>query len=248
VNAAAAWTATWGALTVTATPLGSCTLDSRDRVALGGGGGYNPLFRDFLFANLSDNDGDGLDVTITGLAPLKTYPVTLWSYDPSSVTPPRRSTWSATDGDSGLTVKVPLYVIDGTLPGPTGLADRRMKFDAVSDSSGTLVIRGLKEEGYISVPAAPHNVFLNGLIIGPAVTPIKFTQLGPLNPAGTSFPVTWTSDDAATYLVERSTNLVDWTTLSSNVDGQAGTTTYTDGTIAQSTSTRHFYRVTRVSP
>jgi hypothetical protein len=32
------------------------------------------------------------------------------------------------------------------------------------------------------------------------------------------------------------------------VDGQAGTTTYTDGTLSLSPSNRHFYRVTRVSP
>jgi hypothetical protein len=245
ISSAGGWVATSGPFTVTVVPLGSCTLDSRDRAAAGGGNGYNPLFRDFLFANASADDGDGLDVTITGLTPLKTYPVTLWSYDPSSVTPPRHSTWSASDGDNGLAVKVPLYVIDNTLPGPSGLNDRRMDFTATSDSTGTLVIRGLKEQGYVSDPVATHNVFLNGLLIGAPATPLQFTQFGPL--ANGSFPLTWSSEDIATYKVEKSADLQTWSTINGNVDGQAGTTTFTDSGILP-VDTRRFYRVTRVGP
>ncbi|HWB04345.1 MAG TPA: hypothetical protein VG796_15050 [Verrucomicrobiales bacterium] len=244
ISAATGWAATAGAVNVTVVPLGSCTLDSRDRAVAGGGNGYNPLFRDFLFANASGDDGDGLEIMITGLSPLTSYPVTLWAYDPSSVTPPRRSTWYATDGGNGLVVKVQQYSLDNTVPGPSSLNDRRMDFTAKSDAAGTLVIRGLKEEGYVTDPVT-HNVFINGLMLRTQPPPLAFTQFGPLS--GGAFPLTWTSQDNATYKVERTADFQTWTIINGNVDGQPGTTTFTDIGITPA-DVRRYYRVTQVSP
>jgi hypothetical protein len=224
----------YGPYNVTITAAGTTALESRDRAAAAGGKGFNPMFRDFIFSTASDADGDGMDITVTGLAPLTWYPVTLWSWDPSSTATARHSTWYASDGDSGTVVKVPLYSLEGATQ-PTGVLDRRMKFDARSSTTGTLVIQGRKEDGYI---ASTINVFLNGFVIGPPVTPPLFTAI-----AGQQF--TFTSDDYGVYEILASPNLLQWTTIEGALDGQPGTTSFTD---PAPTLTRQFYQVRRVSP
>jgi hypothetical protein len=227
----------YGPYTVTITAAGSTNLQGRDRGTTSAVGGFTPMFRDFIFAQTSDTDGDGLDVTITGLAPLTWYPVTLWSWDPTSAGTPRHSTWLAGDGNNPPAVKVPLYVLDNAAALPASANDRRMKFDALSDSSGQLVIQGRKEDGYTG---STINVFLNAFVIGPPVTPIRFTAIaGP--------QLTWTSDDIGVYRVRTSPDLTQWTTLNGAVDGQAGTTSFTDTTVPAGTM-RRFYQVDRVSP
>jgi len=234
--AATLLTANFGAHTVTITSVGATTLRSRDRAAAAGGGDFNPLYRDFIYADNSDLDGEGLDVTITGLTPLTWYPVTLWSWDPTSAASARHSTWLASDGDNPPAVKVPLYALTGATPLPVNpRTDRRLKFDALSNSAGELVIQGRKEPGFT---AATINVFLNGFIIGPPVTPLQFTSIaGP--------QLTFTSDDIGVYEVLGSPDLQSWSLLAPAVDGQPGTTAWTD---PGPDPPRRFYQVRRVSP
>jgi hypothetical protein len=188
-----------------------------------------------------------MDITITGLAPLTVYPVTLWSWDPSSTATARRSTWLSKDGGLEPVVKVPLYSLQGAAP-PTGPTDRRMQFTAATDNTGKLVIQGRKEIGYTGHTI---NVFLNAFIIGAAQGPfvppgsgVVITALGPYTPEGLT--ITWTSEAGARYKVEASPNLAGWGTLNDNVTGQGGTTSYTDTTAAG--ATERFYRVSRVTP
>jgi hypothetical protein len=237
-----------GPYNITISAAGTTGLQSRDRAAAAGGGDFNPLFRDFVFSTNSMEDGDGMDLTITGLAPLTLYPVTLWSWDPSSTATPRRSTWYSLDGGFSPVVKVPLYSLQGTAR-PAGPQDRRMQFTAATDATGKLVIQGRKEDGYVSTATA--QVFLNAFIIGapqgPFVPPgsdIVITALGPHTPDGLT--ITWTSEAGARYKVEAAPNLADWGTLNDNVTGQEGTTSYTDTTAAG--APERFYRVSRVTP
>ncbi len=233
---------------ITLTAVGTTGLQSRDRAAAAGGGDFNPLFRDFVFASNSADDGDGMDLTITGLAPLTVYPVTLWSWDPSSTATPRRSTWSSRDGGLDPVVKVPLYSLEGATR-PSGPLDRSMQFTAATDETGKLVIQGRKEEGYVTAVTA--HVFLNAFMIGapqgPFVPPgndIVITALGPWTPDGLT--ITWTSEAGARYKVESSSTLSGWSPLDDNITGQAGTTSFTDTTAAG--ATERFYRVGRVDP
>jgi hypothetical protein len=236
-------TGTFGPHTVTVTPVGSTLLQSRDRLTAAGGGDFNGLFRDFLFATTSGDDGDGLDVRITGLAPLTTYPVTLWMWDPTSATVARRSTWLASDGGNGTTIKVPSYSLEGTGL-PAGIGDRQVKFPATTDADGVLVLQGRKEEGYVAA-GATINVFLNAFLIGPpqaASVPITITALGPVNAQGMT--LAWTSEAGQLYRVEASTDLSQWSLVDGAIPGLPGTTTYTDATAPAGTLKR-FYRVSR---
>jgi len=230
---------------ITITAAGSTTLQSRDRAAAAGGGDFNPLYRDFIFSPNSDNDGDGMDLTITGLTPLTVYPVTLWSWDSSSTATPRRSTWLSKDGGLDPVVKVPLYILAGAAP-PASPNDRRMQFTAATDDTGKLVIQGRKEDGYTGHTI---NVFLNAFMIGapqgpftPPGSDIVITGLGPHTPAGLT--LTWTSQAGVRYKVETSPDLSNWGLLNDNITGEEGSTSYTDTTAAG--ATERFYRVSRV--
>ena len=236
-------TGTFGPHTVTVTAVGSTFLQSRDRLAAAGGGDFNGLFRDFLFATTSADEGDGLDVRITGLAPLTSYPVTLWMWDPTSATVARRSTWLASDGGNGTTVKVPSYSLEGTNP-PTSLGERQVKFTATTDADGVLLIEGRKEEGYFAA-AATVNVFLNAFLIGPPqapAVPIAITSLGPVTPQGMT--LAWSSEAGRFYRLEASPDLGQWTLIDGAIPGLSGTTTFTD-TTAPAGTLKRFYRVSR---
>jgi hypothetical protein len=227
-------TGSFGSYTVTVTAAGTTTIDSRDRTATAATGGFTPLFQDFIFSPLSDNDGDGMDVTITGLAPLTWYPVTLWSWDPTSAGTPRHSTWLATDGDNGPVVKVPRYILAGATPLPSSISQRRMKFDALTDSAGTLLIQGRKENGFTG---STINVFLNGLFIGPPVSPLQIT-------AFSGSQITFTSEAGGVYEVRASRDLLDFDSLAPAIAGLPGTASFTD----TAPPVRRFYQVHRLNP
>jgi hypothetical protein len=224
----------FGAHTVTITAAGTTTLDSRDRTATAATGPFTPLFQDFIFSPTSDNDGDGMDVAITGLTPLTWYPVTLWSWDPTSAGTPRHSTWMASDGDNGLVVKVARYILSGATPLPASVYQRHMKFDALTDSTGTLLIQGRKEVGYTG---STINVFLNGFLIGPPVAPLQIT-------AFSGSQITFTSEAGAVYEVRASRDLFDFDALAPSIAGLPGTTGYIDAV----PPVRRFYQVHRLNP
>ena len=182
------------------------------------------------------------DITITGLAPLTSYPVTLWIWDPNSTVTPRRSTWLASDGPNPPTVKIPVYSLEG-LTTPNSLADRRVQFTAVSDPSGTLVIQGRKETGY-NVAAANVNVLLNGFIIGAPVNdaPIVITGLTPVTPAGLT--LTWLSEQGSRYHIDYSPDLSSWLPAASSIEGLPGSTSWSDSSAPAGTLQR-FYRIRR---
>ncbi len=225
---------TFGPYTVTVNAAGTTTLDSRDRTATAAAGGFTALFQDFIFSPTSDNDGDGMDITITGLAPLTWYPVTLWSWDPTSAGTPRHSTWLASDGDNGPVIKVARYALAGATPVPSSVFQRYMKFDALTDSTGTLLIQGRKENGFTG---STINVFLNGLFIGP---PVPLLQIS----AFSGSELTFTSETAGTYEIRAAEDLLDWDLLAPAVAGQPGTTSFTD----PAPPDRRFYQVRRIDP
>lgn len=238
------WTKTYGNIAVTVTAVGAgVTVDHRDRAAANGGGGFNSLWRDFIFANGSDLVDEGLDVEITGLAPDTVYPVTLWAYDNVSGGP-HSSTWAANDGGGSFVEKVAVYTFDGALPPPTGLSQNRMDFLITTDAAGRIVIQGRMPVG---AAAATHHVFLNGLLFSPASPRLEFTAVAHNDAAG-STTLTWRSVPGAPYAVDFSPDLVQWTEITATLTGAAGaTTTYTDTTVPAGTK-RRFYQVRRTGP
>ena len=148
---------------VTFTALGeSVTVDDRDRAANNGGGMESDMWRDFIFANGSFAEGEGMDVTVSGLLTDTPYYVTIWAYDTSS-TPTRNATWTGSNGGtSGL------LSFDGADPNPTTLNDYRLEITAVTDGSGVLTLEGRAGPN----PSSSHNVFINGFEISDELPPI----------------------------------------------------------------------------
>ncbi len=214
-----------GTLEITVSPVGGVSLDDRDRVDVNGGGGYRSLYRDFIFANGSNELGEGLQIDIAGLAADTDYPVTLWSFDKTS-SGPRVSTWSAFDGADYAT-KVAAYTFDGTAPGATSLNDYRMDFVARTDGNGALSLRGTVAPEALST--YPHHVFVNGLLVGqplaaeapPVVTGVTFDA------TTRQMSVTWLSTDGRTYAVSQSETLVTWEPLAEVPATAGGSTTFT---------------------
>ena len=74
---------------ITTEAIGAVKVDIRERGDTNtdtGDVGRNDLWRDFVFANGSANTAPdtGLKITLTGLAPHTTYPITIWVFDDGS--------------------------------------------------------------------------------------------------------------------------------------------------------------------
>lgn len=136
-------------------------LDDRDRTSQGGGGdGSTDMFRDFMFVASGNTPTEGAELTFTGLAANKLYPVTVWGWDTSS-NGTRKSEWSALEGVNYVAKST--YTFDGNGSDPTTLADRHTDFYALSDSSGNLTLRGMAPA---SGGDGTNNVFINGIELG----------------------------------------------------------------------------------
>lgn len=141
-------------ISIAIAPVGAGVLID-DRVRTTNGGGSEPdLWEDFIFANGSDLTTEGLDLTITGLLPSRTYPVKLWMFDKGSTTT-RMSTWNGSS-----------YTFAGSNPAPASLADAVLSINVTTDAAGSAVI-----QGRAVATGQAHNVFLNGLEIGDPLAP-----------------------------------------------------------------------------
>ena len=153
-----------GTFSVATTAIGSgAAIGDRDRLTANGGGAEQNMWQDFLFSNdASTGTTKGLQITISGLASNTEYPVTIWGFDiQSSASAPRVTDWSAAGGGSGTLSFDPANGL------PTSLADYAITFNTTSNASGEIVITGLPSS---SGSSSSHDVFINGLEIGDAVS------------------------------------------------------------------------------
>lgn len=162
-----------GTVFIATTALGTGVVrDSRDRGTAntdgsGGDTANNDMWRDFVFANESNNNlGNGLSLSITGLALNTTYPITIWGFDSGSGGA-RLAEWSGGGGSGQLT-------FNGSGGDPTSLNDYAVSFNATSSGTGGLIITGLTVLG----SSNSHDVFINGLEIGDAIPEPSTTLLG----------------------------------------------------------------------
>jgi len=104
--------------------------------------------------------------------------------------------------------------------------------------------QGLVDEFRISNVARAANEMIFGG--GSSIFIFRITNIV-RNPDTGAVTLTFTSTDEGVYKVEASIDLVNWDELNDNVDGQPGTTDYTDSTYAINPSAREevFYRVTK---
>lgn len=167
------WHITEGAVSVTVTGLGTVTLDDRSRTTNAGGTEYD-MWKDFLFANGSNAEGDGLQLVFTGLTPNTIYPITLWSFDKSTAAGIHVTDWSANDGAAGAFVQKGKTAFNGANAAPASLSDYKVSFTFTTDATGAITIQGL----WAPETVAGHTVFINGLAIGDPGAPVS-TAINP---------------------------------------------------------------------
>ena len=147
---------TFGSVTVDVDAVGFTFGDSDRHRTTPTGFDQAAVYRDFLFAP-NDSATVGLDATLTGLIPNQLYSVAVWSFDQGS-TGSRVSDWTVRDA-RGTTMAQANYTFNGSVL-PTADGDNRFAFVALSDTDGTIVIRG---RGDPATAGANPAVFLNGL-------------------------------------------------------------------------------------
>lgn len=180
-------------------PIGSVTLDDRDRGNNNGGGGEASMWRDFLFANGSfgNKPGSGLQLAFSGLQPNTEYPIRIWGYDSGS-TGGRAADWS---GGGAATQRLTFNTQ------PATLSDNVITLNVITNGSGVVTIQGIVSA---TSPSNSHNVFINGLEIGnPIATdgPTNITlsnsniaKTAPIGtPVGTLSTIDPTPGDTFTY-------------------------------------------------
>ncbi|MES2707505.1 MAG: hypothetical protein V4726_12985 [Verrucomicrobiota bacterium] len=207
------WQVTSGDISMTVTPMGTVTLDDRNRTN-NGGGSEADMWKDFLFANLSNAAGDGIQMAFTGLKPSTAYPITIWAFDKSTASGNHITDWSANDGAAGAYVLKGKTSFNGANAAPVSLADYKVSFVFTTDAAGAVNIQGL----WAPETVAGHTVFINGLAIGDpgaptgislSPTPASVASGAPVGTlAGTLSSVSTLPNDTFTY---------------SLVDGEGGT-------------------------
>ena len=180
-NSAGSTGGTAGPVSIAITPVGSVSIDGRERGTAGTpqgvdnndiqvpAGVYADMYRDFIFAIGSNTTSEGMDIAVTGLAPSTDYNVTVWSYDSGSHSSARSANWGQAGGS---TVTLPFEGDhSGAAPGPDPntnlLTDYSATFRMTSDASGGAIIEGRSTPGF----TYSHNVFINGIGIDEATGP-----------------------------------------------------------------------------
>jgi len=180
-NSAGSTGGTAGPVSIAITPVGSVSIDGRERGTAGTpqgvdnndiqvpAGVYADMYRDFIFAIGSNTTSEGMDIAVTGLAPSTDYNVTVWSYDSGSHSSARSANWGQAGGS---TVTLPFEGDhSGAAPGPDPntnlLTDYSATFRMTSDASGAAIIEGRSTPGF----TYSHNVFINGIGIDEATGP-----------------------------------------------------------------------------
>ena len=134
--------------------------DDRQRATPTNSGDFTTenLLRDFVFSRATGfGVTDGLDLTLTGLAPRTPYIFTIWSFDSGSAGN-RVSDWFA----NGVEL-VSDYAFDGRVL-PTTDTQQRFSFTASTDASGQIIIGARRDDASVDgIGAASFGVFLNAL-------------------------------------------------------------------------------------
>ncbi len=215
-----------GAIDVTTEVIGAVTVDIRDRVGGDFEAGADPahaaMWNDFVFANGSFDSapGTGLRITLSGLRGSATYPITIWAYDDASNNG-RDADW----GQAGLPTAATLMFPSS--PDPSSLAEYTITFEVVTNAAGVAVIDGIVAA---TNPDVSHNVFVNGLAVGPPVggtSPFQITGVELDRGAGT-LTVTWPSIPGRFYALEYSTSLEadSWSEIDDGIPSGGDSTTY----------------------
>ena len=180
-NSAGSTGGTAGPVSIAITPVGSVSIDGRERgtAATPQGvdnndiqvpaGVYADMYRDFIFAIDSNTTSEGMDIAVSGLTANTDYNVTVWSYDSGSHSSARAASWGQAGGS---TVILPFEGDNGGVPpGPDPdtnlLTDYSATFRMTSDGSGGAIIEGRSTPGF----TYSHNVFINGISIDEATGP-----------------------------------------------------------------------------
>ena len=214
--------------------IGSVALDDRDRGTNNGGGGEASMWRDFLFANGSFNSapGSGLNLSLTGLQPNTEYPVKIWGYDSGS------GGGRAADWNGGGSATQRLTFTSA----PATLANNVVTLGVTTDGSGNVTITGIVSA---SNPQGSHNVFINGLEIGDAVSTdgptdivLSNSRVAKTAPIGTAVGSLSTTDptpaDTFTYTLVTgtgSTNNTQFTISGSTLETDRDLSGFAGGTI-----------------
>ena len=122
-------------------------------------GVYGDMYRDFVFFS-----GGTSNMTLSGLAPSTTYPVTIISYDSGQGGTVTSSWGPVGDVTHEITFQADLNNDTATSldPNTDSLTDYVVTFDVTTDASGNAVIDGTVSSGL-------H--LLNGVIVGDAAVP-----------------------------------------------------------------------------
>lgn len=223
------WTAaesgngTNGIVSVTTEAIGGVTVDTRDRPTENTDGpagdlARNDLWRDFVFANgsLDSAPGSGLKLTLTGLAPLTIYPITIWAFDEASNNG-RQADWGETGKETTL-------LTFPTSPDPSTLEDYSITFEASTDATGTLVIDGIVAT---EDPDVSHNVFVNALVVGrPTGSNQLEISLIEYDAEAGRVALTWNSLPGGLYSVNFSSDLQNWDAeIADNIPATEGSQT-----------------------
>jgi hypothetical protein len=123
------------------------------------------LFRDTYYNN-SDVNGDGINLSIGGVTPNKTYSLELWSYDAAQVFSPTDTTWSPYGNTTGGAGDITNFAT----PYPQSLSDRTATIQ-VTSSTNTLDIFGTTLSG-------EGGTRLNGFVLKDGATSVMSVDLG----------------------------------------------------------------------
>jgi hypothetical protein len=232
----------FGGVKVTVSAISGGTVDSRDRVVLGGNKVTdNPplltqaqLYNDFIY-NTGTTDANGIRLLIERLAPNTSYAVTVWSYDRQS-SGARISDWTETASGTSVVVTNG-YTFDGSVV-PTKDYDDTFSAILTSSATGKLQLEGRRNAGSL---ANNPGVFINALrlVANPV---IQFSHAQVVNGNLRLTVQTQYPGQTLSFLQSTSLSAGSWAPAQGRIDVSAqGTTVVVDFPLGTGTV---FYRAT----